>query len=74
MLAEDEPDVSRTQDQDELDHYLNTEANHKVKNPLRWWHENAFIYPCLSRMALDCLTIPGLFYLLKYTVINANLL
>jgi hypothetical protein len=30
-----------------------------VKDPLKWWVENRYIYPNLYRMALDYLSIPG---------------
>jgi hAT family C-terminal dimerisation region len=28
---------------------------------LKWWHEQRATYPCLPRMALDYLNIPGMF-------------
>ena len=48
---------------DELDRYLSTDPEH-TNDVLLWWAEQKAIYPCLSRMALDYLSIPGmLFYL-----------
>jgi hAT family C-terminal dimerisation region len=44
---------------DELDHYLATDPEH-VTEPLLWWMERAAMYPRLSRMALDYLSIPGM--------------
>jgi hAT family C-terminal dimerisation region len=51
---------------DELHQYLSTDPEF-VDNVLAWWFEKHTMYPCLSRMALDYLTIPGEFncYLLK---------
>jgi len=34
-----------------------------VKDPLKWWIANKHIYPNLSRMSLDFLSIPGMFSL-----------
>src|SRR6266478_3678755 len=47
---------------DELDRYLSTDPEH-VQNPLAWWHERRKMYPTLSRMALDYLSIPGMYQL-----------
>lgn len=46
---------------DELDSYLSTgvEGFNNVKDVVQWWHDHRGTYPCLSRMALDHLTIPG---------------
>jgi hAT family C-terminal dimerisation region len=46
---------------DELDRYLSTDVEH-VTDPLAWWYERRTTYPCLSRMALDYLTIPGMYF------------
>jgi hypothetical protein len=43
---------------DELDRYLATDPE-LTDNALKWWHEHRAMYPRLSRMALDYLTIPG---------------
>jgi hypothetical protein len=43
---------------DDLDRYLGTEPEH-VADVLTWWTERKSMYPCLSRMALDYLSIPG---------------
>ncbi|KAG5649995.1 hypothetical protein H0H81_001130 [Sphagnurus paluster] len=43
---------------DELDRYLSTEPVY-VADALAWWIERRDDYPCLSRMAIDFLTIPG---------------
>jgi hypothetical protein len=47
---------------DELDRYLSTDPEH-TDNVLLWWTERKHSYPCLSRMALDYLSIPGKLYL-----------
>ena len=43
---------------DELAHYVSTDPE-QVKDVLLWWHEHKSMYPHLSHMALDYLTIPG---------------
>jgi hAT family C-terminal dimerisation region len=45
---------------DELDRYLSIDPE-AVEDVLMWWHGRRAMYPCLSRMALDYLTIPGVF-------------
>jgi hypothetical protein len=45
---------------DELDRYLSTDPEH-APNPLAWWRERRKMYPTLSRMALDYLSIPGMY-------------
>ena len=47
---------------DKLDRYLSTDPEH-TDDVLLWWAERKHIYPCLSRMALDYLSIPGKLYL-----------
>lgn len=42
----------------ELSRYLSTDVEH-VTDALSWWNEHRDIYPRLSRMALNYLTIPG---------------
>jgi hypothetical protein len=42
---------------DELDKYLSTDPEH-VKDAVKWWFDRRTIYPRLSRMAMDYLTIP----------------
>ncbi|SJL18439.1 uncharacterized protein ARMOST_22028 [Armillaria ostoyae] len=43
---------------DDLDRYLSTDTE-LTDNPLMWWKEKQSMYPCLSRMALDYLSIPA---------------
>jgi hypothetical protein len=43
---------------DEITRYL-TSPTERTLDPLRWWAERRAIYPCLSRMALDYLSVPG---------------
>ena len=43
---------------DELDRYLRADTEDDVTDPLKWWHKHADVYPHLSRMALDYLSIP----------------
>ena len=51
--------IKHSRFRDEIDRYLamDTEA---VADPLLWWFEHRSMYPALSRMALDYLTIPGM--------------
>ena len=44
--------------QSELDHYLSNDVEN-VADALAWWDEKQAIYPRLSRMARDYLSIPG---------------
>jgi len=44
---------------DELAKYLSTDRKLHVNDGLLWWHERKHIYPRLSQMALDYLSIPG---------------
>jgi hypothetical protein len=43
---------------DELARYLSTDPK-QVKDVLQWWTERKATFPCLSRMALDYLSILG---------------
>jgi len=43
---------------DELERFLSTDPEH-VQDVFLWWYERKHIYPCLHRMVLDYLTIPG---------------
>jgi hypothetical protein len=42
----------------ELDRYLSTDVE-EVNDAVMWWTERKGMYPALSRMALDYLTILG---------------
>lgn len=60
-IFDDLPSLSApkpTELRDELDRYLSTDPEH-VTDVLLWWQEHRAMFPCLSRMALDYLTIPG---------------
>jgi hypothetical protein len=41
-----------------------------VKDVLIWWHEQKAMYPHLSHMALDYLTIPGMQFIIHYLFIK----
>jgi hAT family C-terminal dimerisation region len=47
-----------TKHTDELKFYLDSDPEN-VSDPLRWWVSKQNVYPYLSRMALDYLSIPG---------------
>lgn len=49
---------AKTFTRNEIDRYLATDTE-DVTNVLSWWWERKSMYPCLSRMALDYLSIPG---------------
>jgi hypothetical protein len=42
----------------EIDRYLSTDVE-DVRDAVMWWTERKSMFPILSRMALDYLTIPG---------------
>ena len=44
----------------ELDRYLSTDPKH-VTDALAWWYEHKHVYPRLYWMAMDYLSIPGMF-------------
>ncbi len=43
---------------DELERYLSSDPEHTT-DALKWWYDRRAVYPNLSRMALDYLSIPG---------------
>jgi len=43
---------------DELQRYLSVDPE-DVKDGVMWWHERCAMFPQLSRMARDYLSIPG---------------
>jgi hAT family C-terminal dimerisation region len=43
---------------DELKYYLDSDPEN-ISDPLLWWTRMQNVYPCLSQMALDYLSIPG---------------
>jgi hypothetical protein len=43
---------------DEVDEYLG-QAIERVRDPIAWWWDHRLMYPRLSAMALDYLSIPG---------------
>jgi hypothetical protein len=53
------PSKSSNESRDELDRYLATDRE-TIDDPILWWVERRPMYPLLSRMALDYLTIPGM--------------
>jgi hAT family C-terminal dimerisation region len=50
---------------DELDRYLASYPE-QVTNVCQWWYERRVAYPRLSHMALDYLTIPGVYPFTKF--------
>ncbi len=47
-------------DTDKLKHYLAADVVPGIKDPISWWQGKRTKYPCLSRMAIDYLNIPGM--------------
>jgi len=47
----------------EIQEYLNFPVEN-VKDPLKWWVDNKYVYLNLYRMALDYLSIPGKWYVI----------
>ena len=45
-------------DVNELDEYL-SQAIEKVSDPIAWWWDHRMVYPKLSAMAFDYLSVPG---------------
>src|SRR5215472_380139 len=48
---------------DKLDHYLSTDPEH-ASDILMWWSDHSASFPWLSCMALNYLSIPGMYVLL----------
>ena len=46
----------------ELDDYL-SQPIEKVRNPITWWWDHRHIFPKLSKMAFDYLSIPGMCFI-----------
>ena len=51
--------MDRIQESNELDKYL-SQGIKKVRDPIAWWWNHQKVYPWLSAMALDYLSIPGM--------------
>ena len=47
------------EDLNEIDEYLSLPIEW-VSNPMAWWWDHCHIYPCLSSMAFDFLSVPGM--------------
>jgi hypothetical protein len=45
---------------DELQHYLRSDLDTPGEGPLKWWRSKQQLYPRLSLMALNYLSIPGM--------------
>jgi hAT family C-terminal dimerisation region len=57
--ASDTSEESALAPDEELELYLSTRPDKDVADPIRWWKEKQTVYPRLSQMAIDFLTIPG---------------
>ena len=47
----------------ELNNYL-SQAIEKVTDPIKWWWDHQKVFPKLSAMAFDFLSVPGMLYLM----------
>ena len=56
------------EDINELDDYL-SQAIEKVSDPIAWWWDHRKVYPTLSAMAFDYLSVPGMLYFIILIVI-----
>ena len=54
---------------DELTQYLAASVE-AVKDSLMWWVKRQDTYPCLSRMACNYLSIPGLSLYIYISILN----
>jgi hypothetical protein len=45
---------------DELTMYLSTCCDLRMMDGLHWWYKHKYLYPHLSRMAINYLSIPGM--------------
>lgn len=61
-------DPSSLQAFSEIDDYLRLPIEN-VSNPLKWWVDKQCVYPRLSRMALDYLSVPGMFISTFYKMV-----
>ena len=50
----------------ELDKYL-AQPIEKVRDPIAWWWDHRAVFPRLSMMALDYLSVPGMSGLWRYS-------
>jgi hypothetical protein len=50
--------MSGIEEPHELDEYL-SQPIEKVRDPMKWWWDHRHVYPKLSSMALDYLSVPG---------------
>jgi hypothetical protein len=50
---------SNSELRDELDRYLSSDPE-VVQDVIKWWSKRTDQFPCLSRMARDYLSIPGM--------------
>jgi hypothetical protein len=57
------------QETNELDEYL-SQAIEKVRDPIAWWWDHQKVYPRLSAMALDYLSIPGMCQLISMQLLS----
>ena len=69
-MFKDESDIATEALTDEFDDFISRppETKKACPDPMRWWYENREQYPHFSRMALDYLSIPSIYY---YVIINS---
>ena len=52
----------------ELDNYI-SQAIEKVTDPIKWWWDHWKVFPKLSAMAFDFLSVPGMLYVVSYVFV-----
>jgi hypothetical protein len=62
--------TSRPAIRDEIDRYLAAPIDGTVTDAMRWWHDRQTQFPRLSRMALDYLSIPGMYSFRTFFLID----
>ena len=55
--------IDGLKDTNKLDKYL-SKAIKKVTDPIKWWWDHQMVYPKLSAMTFNFLSVPGMLYLL----------
>ena len=53
----------------ELDQYLSTDVVY-LADPIAWWHKHHALYPQLSQMVLDFLTILGMYFIVHFLMFH----
>ena len=55
-----QPDTASLQFEDEYEDYCYMKPEPRITNIIQWWIDHSTMYPALSKMALDILSIPAM--------------